>query len=120
MMTEHDIITMANDAQISGYYSLQALGIDDVAFPFKQALAMIALMRRHYVPILGGDVYLKIGSDISITCDNWYCNQLAGESDGDYARRSCEKAESYINNYKNNSTDVPLFALVIPDKKEVK
>ena len=109
---------MANIAHVSGYYSLKALGVDDVAFPFKQALAMIALMRVQHVPVLGGDVYLRKGSVISISDDNWYCDQLAGESEGDYARRSCDKAESYINGYNNTSTDEPLISFVLPENNE--
>ncbi|MBQ9556024.1 MAG: hypothetical protein IJV05_07355 [Muribaculaceae bacterium] len=111
---------MANEAHIAGYYSLKDLGIDNVAFPFRQALAIIALIRRHNVPILGGDVCLIKGVVVYITDDNWYCDQLAGESEGDFARRSCDQAESYINSYKNNSTGEPLFAFVIPENNEVK
>ena len=97
------IIKIATEANISKCFSLEEIGIDNYAFP--------------YVSILGGDVYLKRGSSIDISYDNWYCDKKEDEQDSVFVNRSCDVAETFIKEYKRkNIVKEPLFAFVIGEQ----
>ena len=108
------ITKIAKEGKISKYFSLEEIGIDNYAFPYEQAILLVDVLRQLCVPILGGDVYMKSGSTIAITYDNWYCDKKEDERDGEFLRRSCDAAETFIKEYKRkNMIKEPLFAFVI-------
>ena len=110
------IIKIATEANISKYFSLEEKGIDNYAFSYQQAILLVDALRQSNVPILGGDVSLKLGSSIEPSYDNWYCDKIEDERDSDFLRRSCDVAETFIKEYKkNNIIKEPLFAFVIGD-----
>lgn len=113
IMNQNLLIKLTNDCNISEFYSLEELGIDNIAFPYKQALMLVDILRESHVSILGGDVYLKKGSCIEISYDNWYCEKGDGELDCYFIKRSCDIAESYIKNYIRNTINKPLFSFVL-------
>ena len=116
MMNKDILIKTATEANISKYFSLEEIGINNSAFPFQQAILLVDALRQSNVPILGGDVYLKLGSSIEPSYDNWYCDKIEDERDSDFLRRSCDVAETFIKEYKRkNIIKEPLFAFVIGD-----
>lgn len=112
-MNKDKIIKMATEANISKYFSLEEFGINNVAFPREQALLLVDVFKKYGLSILGGDVYMKTGSAIVITYDNWYCDKRVNESDGDFLKRSCDEAKSYISSYMRNTIKEPLFSFVL-------
>lgn len=113
-MKQDLMIRIANDAEIFEYFSLEEFGINNVAFPREQALLLVDVFKKYGLSVLGGDVYMKTGSAIDITYDNWYCDKRVNESDGDFLKRSCDVAETYIKEYKRkNIIKEPLFAFVV-------
>ena len=107
-------IKIATEANISKYFSLEEIGIDNYAFPYQQAILLVDALRQSNVPILGGDVYLKLGSSIESSYDNWYCDKKEDEQDSVFVNRSCDVAETFIKEYKRkNAIKEPLFAFVI-------
>ena len=116
-MNKDNIIKVATEGKISKYFSLEEIGIDNCAFPYEQAILLVDVLRQLCVPILGGDVYMKSGSAIEITYDNWYSDKKENERDSDFLRRSCDAAETFIKEYKRkNIIKEPLFAFVIGEK----
>ena len=112
------IIKIATEANISKYFSLEEIGIDNYAFPYQQAILLVDALRQSNVPILGGDVYLKLGYSIEISYDNWYCDKKENERDGVFVNRSCDVAETFIKEYKRkNNVKEPLFAFVIGERR---
>ena len=112
------IIKIATEANISKYFSLEEIGIDNYAFPYQQAILLVYVLRQSYVPILGGDVYLKLGSSLESSYDNWYCDKKEDERDSVFVKRSCDVAEIFIKEYKwKNIVKEPLFAFVIGERR---
>jgi hypothetical protein len=116
-MNKDIIIKVATESKISKYFSLEEIGIDNCAFPYEQAIMLVDMLRQSCVPILGGDVYLKIGSTIEITYDNWYCDKSVNESDGDFLKRSCDEAKCFISSYTEQKNAETLFSFVLTTSK---
>ena len=114
-MKKNDIISINQVNDISEYYSLKHLGIEDYTFPDHEALKIVQLCKLLLIPILGGDVYSLNDSTIEGLDDNWYYDRTPSESYYNYVQNSCNKSESYIKTYKNHSCDRTLFSLVIKD-----
>ena len=115
-MKKNDIISIIQDNDISEYYSLNNLGIEGYAFPDHESLKIVKLCKLSMIPILGGDVYSLSDSTIEVLDDNWYYDRTPSESYYNYVQNSCNKSESYIRTYKNNSCDRTLFSFVIDDQ----
>lgn len=115
-MKKNDIISIIQDNDISEYYSLKHLGIEGYAFPDHEALKIVQLCKLSLIPILGGDIYRFNDSIIEVLDDNWYYDRIPSESYYNYVQNSCNKSESYIRTYKNNSCDRTLFSFVIDDQ----
>ena len=115
-MKKSDIISIIQDNDIFEYYSLKHLGIEGQAFPDQEALKIVQLCKLSLIPILGGDVYSLNDSTIEVLDDNWYYDRTPSESYYNYVQNSCNKSESYIRTYKNNSCDRTLFSFVIDDQ----
>ena len=86
-------------------------GICDVGFKKRDALAALRLLRQSPVPVLGGDVYNHNGDRAEPAYANWGCDRRPGESVADYAERSLDEAEAYIDRYP--ATEAALFVFVI-------
>lgn len=97
------------DLILSSGVSLEYLGIRNWALVRDDALRAICELGALGIPILGGDVYQLVDQVAEQTYDNWYCDQVPGESDSDFLNRSVNKAKSYIENY---SIDGALFTVV--------
>ena len=116
-MNKDTIIKIATEANISKCFSLEEIGIDNYAFPYQQAILLVDVLRQSNVSILGGDVYLKRGSSIDISYDNWYCDKKEDEQDSVFVNRSCDVAKTFIKEYKRkNIVKEPLFAFVIGEQ----
>ena len=116
-MNKDIIIKVATESKISKYFSLEEIGIDNCAFPYEQAIMLVDMLRQSCVPILGGDVYLRLESSIEISYDNWYCDKKEDEQDSVFVNRSCDVAETFIKEYKRkNAIKEPLFAFVIGEQ----
>ena len=115
-MKKNDIISIIQDNDISEYYSLKHLGIEDYAFPDQEALKIVQICKLLLIPILGGDVYSLTDSTIEDLDDSWYYDRTQSESYYNYVQNSCNRSESYIRAYKSHSCDKPLFSFTIEDQ----
>ena len=88
-MNKDTIIKIATEANISKCFSLEEIGINNFAFLYQQAILLVDVLRQSNVPILGGDVYLRLESSIEISYDNWYCDKKEDERDSVFVNRSC-------------------------------
>ena len=94
------------------YYSLMPLGIDAYAFSKEQALHIISIFAEKHIPILGGDVYYLNNGLITDSNDSWYCNRNTGETEQEFAERSCLVAKKHIESYPENDIAKNLFCIV--------
>ena len=99
-MNKDTIIKIATEANISKYFSLEEISIDNYAFPYQQAILLVDVLRQSNVHILGGDVYLKLGYSIEISYDNWYCDKKENERDGVFVNRSSMSLKPLSRNTK--------------------
>ncbi len=100
-MTIEDVIEQNN---IERYYSLKPFGSYGYAFPKEEALKVVCALKENFYNILGGDVYILEGEDITLTYENWTCDQEGDENPYDYLKRSSNMAIQFIqerNEYDN-------------------
>jgi hypothetical protein len=98
--------------QTRGASLQQRFGISEVALAKEDALSALQLLSEAEFGVLGGDVYFKRGDAIELAYANWHCDPNAGESSGDFRRRSIKVAEDYIKRFPVREGVVPLFVLV--------
>jgi hypothetical protein len=91
---------------------LNEIGIRNWALTKAQALLVIERLMKNKTPILGGDVFENVGSLITQNYDNWFCEQLVGETESEFLNRSIAKAKQYIESYPAIGEDIVLFTLV--------
>jgi hypothetical protein len=76
--------------------SLEALGLNEVAWTQEDALQVLDQLRGMPVAILGGDVYSSKTGHLMPTYDNWCCDRHADEDFAAFAARSQRVAAEYI------------------------
>ncbi|WP_368566253.1 Imm40 family immunity protein [Pseudoxanthomonas sp. UTMC 1351] len=91
--------------------SLVDIGVRNWALERRDALEALDKLSDLDIAVLGGDVYLKAGSSLTLSYDNWYCNCRDAEPQREFVVRSIAAARSYISRYKSESA-TPFFALV--------
>jgi hypothetical protein len=92
-------------------YSL--LGVAEVGLTLKDALSAVVLAKEAGLSILGGDVYLlKDGKTIPAYA-NWYSDRRKEESINDYAKRTWQETEDYLQRFPKHDDAEVLFALVV-------
>ncbi len=91
---------------------LQSLGLAEIALTRDDAIVAVGLLRGASIPILGGDVYFKKGTDIKFAYANWHSDPMGGEGRGSFVDRSCLEALNYIENFPSTEA-MPIFVLVI-------
>jgi hypothetical protein len=93
-------------------HQLSGIGVSNWALSKSEALNALTKFTELQAPILGGDVCELIDGVIQYNYDNWYCEQMQGESKPDFIARSVEKAKQYVENYKGKNPDKIFFAFV--------
>lgn len=93
------------------YYSLNPLGINNVAFKYHEIFTFIDYLAQHDYIILGGDVYRLNDNTLESTYDSWYIEQsdLASEKAVFIAQ---EKTIEYINMYHRRNGDQYAYSLI--------
>lgn len=89
---------------------LSSIGVADLAWHHDDALALIEHSKINLIPILGGDVLEKNGTNYQYNYDNWsfpFSGQLTNEES---VRASCQKAIEYISKYPKKEC---IFSIVI-------
>ncbi len=87
-------------------------GLREVGLERSDALLAIELLRENMVPVLGGDVYFRQNSKITVAYANWYCEPKVGEDVVDFSSRSCSKADEYIKQFPTQDGKEALFVIV--------
>jgi hypothetical protein len=64
------------------------------------------------VPILGGDVWEKVGESFRHTYDSWYVKPQVGEADEEFLERSVQEARRYISDYNYSGAGIVIFEIV--------
>ena len=114
-MKQNNIIeSIISEVGISEYYPLSELGINEIAFPYCEAIKFLDGCRNSIIPVIGGDVYLKTGSNIEISYDNWCCEMNSEESYSEYVIRSYDTAQNFVKRYNNSSKETALYSFVLP------
>jgi hypothetical protein len=93
--------------------SLDRLGLQELALRRSDALDAIQVLRDLSIPVLGGDVYLERAGGVELGYANWHVERQSREEAGQFAERSCIKAESYVMAFPRRAEETPLFVLVI-------
>lgn len=91
---------------------LDNTGISNWALTKKQALDVLEEFAASEISVLGGDVYEDIDGVIQSNYDSWYCETLLGETASSFAKRSIERARSYILEYRPEQNNKVYFVLV--------
>ena len=71
-------------------------GSDEVALKPSVAIRALELLAGSQVAILGGDVLSDSSGKLAYVYENWYCEQLPGESPFAFVRRSHSVAHEFI------------------------
>lgn len=101
------------DNVLKNGHSLSQIGVHNWALEKGAALSALDKLEELQVPVLGGDVCELINGVIQYNYDNWYCEQMEGESKSDFITRSIDKAEEYIKNYSSKDQDRIFFSFVL-------
>lgn len=76
--------------------SLEYLGFSDLALTMTDTMQAVRLARSAGIPIVGGEVYVRMGNTVEHGYAGWSVEHKDGETDSDYARRSYTEAEEYL------------------------
>jgi hypothetical protein len=71
-------------------------GSDEVALVPAKAIEALKLLEGSQVAVLGGDVLSDSSGKLAYNYENWYCEQLPGESPLDFVRRSQSIAHDFL------------------------
>jgi len=71
-------------------------GSDEVALVPSKAMEALKLLEGSQVAVLGGDVLSDSSGKLVYNYENWYCEQLPGESPLDFVQRSQSVAYDFI------------------------
>lgn len=93
--------------------SLEKYGINEVAFDANTALIAISTLKDSNVVILGGDVYQWNDNEAKLTYDNWYIPEYTNQLASIYLENSWEKAEEFINEYREQNGEGFIYSLVL-------
>ena len=92
---------------------LSHLGVNQVAWFKKDTFEILAHLDDTQVAILGGDVLELKDGRFAHEYSNWHSDRQPKESQEDYARRSREETESYINRYPDPEDGSIAYVLVM-------
>lgn len=112
MMSEVSMIWSDEiDYLLKNGHDLMSIGVKNFALNKIDSIEAINGLAKIGVPILGGDVYYFIDGEISCGFENWYCDRLDSETDGEYLDRSIMESIKFINDFSIKNVE-PLFAIV--------
>jgi hypothetical protein len=109
-MTIEKFIT---DTLIKKAYSLESIGINELAWKKEDAIQVIKELIEIKKAILGGDVYKKNKKLIQPTYDSWYCEMNSNENIDDFSLRSINKSIDYIKNYNEKNNGEYYYTIVV-------
>jgi hypothetical protein len=92
---------------------LAHLGVNQVAWFKKDVFEILGHLDETQVAILGGDVLVLKDGKFTHEYSNWHSDQQPNESQEDYAKRSREETESYINRYPDPEDGSIAYVLVM-------
>ena len=80
----------------------------EIGFTYPKILDIIEYYYNNEIPILGGDIYIKIANKYEPTYDNWYIEKKRFKNS--YLQESIQYARKYIEEYPDK--DKVAFVLV--------
>jgi hypothetical protein len=80
-------------------------------------LEIIQELKNKGFPLIGGDVWKRVGTRVKSTGDNWYYNQKHGESFEIFVECSFRHAIQYIENYPSEGDR--FFVLIFGNQNKV-
>lgn len=92
---------------------LDEVGVNNVAWSSHHAFEVLQHLLKMGYGVLGGDVYEYQHGGLSLTYDNWSCDQNPGEPTSEYARRSVAAATGYIQTHASSRPKDCCYALVV-------
>jgi len=92
---------------------LKVLGIDNVAWRYKDCMQIIEYLAERNFFILGGDVYKYENEIISSTYDSWYTDKNNSIPRKNIIEFSKTKSLSYLKKYKDLNGDNFCYSLVV-------
>ena len=88
---------------------LGEIGINEYAWNYEYLCAIIEILRKKGIPILGGDVYEVDGQNIKSTYDSWFTKKNENE---DYCQSSYIQTLEYVNIFEMKSNKY-IYLIVI-------
>jgi len=107
MEIQHQI----SEALTSRAKSLEALGLQELAWAKSDAMELLEQVAGKGVAVLGGDVYSGSSGVLKPAYENWCCERRPEEEFRSYAERSQQEAVSFLRAYPDVSD--ALFAFVL-------
>ncbi|HYW12857.1 MAG TPA: Imm40 family immunity protein [Longimicrobium sp.] len=92
---------------------LDEVGVNNVAWSSDHAFEVLQHLRVMGYGVLGGDVYEYQHGGLSLTYDNWSCDQNPGEPTSEYVRRSVATATDYIRTHASYRPTNCCYAMVL-------
>ena len=105
------LISSLSEKFIACSYSLKNLGINNVAWNYKDTLNVIEYLVQYGYIILGGDVYRLHGHSLESTYDSWFIDKSDLPS-GKPILIAQEKTIEYISMYHRRNGDQYVYSLV--------
>ena len=99
-------------SMIDSSITLEALGIDELAWRFEDVHHVIDYLVDNGYAILGGDVYSLLGNEINSTYDGWYLDRDVIVTWNNYMVQSKVFAHEYINSYHTKNGEHYCYSLV--------
>jgi hypothetical protein len=79
--------------------SLEALGINNLAWPLDATLRIVDHLEGRSIAVLGDDVLRVDQGRPTYTYDSWHSDPRVGEAFGEYATRSHAETRAYLGRY---------------------
>jgi hypothetical protein len=96
-------------------FGVDDIALSDIALEQVDALAVVEILRKDSIPILGGDVYfMQHDGRIEFAYANWHSDPLLGEEWQHFVSRSYLETGNYIKGFPLSEA-TPLFVLTIND-----
>jgi|AGTN01.3.fsa_nt_gi hypothetical protein len=97
---------------INSAVSLEHVGVNAVAWNYKNAVQVAFYLRTSGYVILGGDVYKMEHEKLIATCNDWYINKNDVGSNCNLIEESAKRTIEYIENFHKKFGEIYYYSFV--------
>lgn len=92
---------------------LTSVGVNEFAWKWRDAIAVVKILVANRLLVLGGDVYSYVTEVVKPTYDNWYFQPTESKSLDDALEESQNKSIEYIKAYAQKNGESFCYSIVI-------